>query len=106
MSEDDGEPSDEREDEGSGPCAFEGGPPFSSVASVGIVVCVGRLVIMRLASMANRRGQRADQSCEKQIERVSRLASRLSSVGPTKSSLRYRVRARLVDPADWRFQQS
>jgi hypothetical protein len=44
MSEDDGEPSDECDDEGGGPCAFEGGPPFPSVASVGIVVCVGLLV--------------------------------------------------------------
>jgi hypothetical protein len=34
MSED-GEPSDEREDEG-GPCVFEGGPPCSSVGSVGM----------------------------------------------------------------------
>jgi len=56
MSEDDGEPSGEGEDEGGGLCAFDSGPPFSSVASVGIVVCVGRLVmaIMRLAPMANR----------------------------------------------------
>ena len=44
MSEDDGEPSDECEDKGGSPRAFEGGPPFSSVASVGIVVC-GVLIV-------------------------------------------------------------
>lgn len=106
MSEDDGEPSDECEDEGGGPCAFKADPPFSSVASVGIVVCVGRLVIMRLAP-----GQplEADQRCEKQTESVSRLAARLSSfscddqvIPPSQGSQGWAV----VDPADWRFKQS
>jgi hypothetical protein len=36
MMSEDGEASDEREDEGGGPCAFESDPPCSSVWSVGM----------------------------------------------------------------------
>jgi len=57
--------SDEGEDEGGGPCAFDSGPPFSSVASVGIVVCVGRLVMADYAVGPYGQPLEADQSCEK-----------------------------------------
>ena len=56
MSED-GEPSDEREDEG-GPCAFDSDPPCSSVRSTGMA---GGFVIMRPAN-AYGQPQRTDQS--------------------------------------------
>jgi hypothetical protein len=92
MSDDDGEPSDERGDEG-GACGFVSDPPLPSTRSVGMVWLYLVVCVLRAWPMANRRRDRSSF----ESKRMGRLQALDYVAGLTESTFHARRKVK-TDP--------